>query len=175
DLQDSLLVNNGAVIGTTNVNYGATVTGSGSFGPINVNQGGVLAVSPSASPIATSLAVSSGSIAGAGRSALAGTIADTTVDTAALADKLTLSGDFSGAGPLSKIGAGILILSGTNTYTGGTLVDDGTLVDAANGAIPDGTSLTIGAGATLVFDSTAYGAPVEASSAQLVAVPEPGT
>ena len=40
DLQDSLLVNNGAVTDTTNVNYGATVSGSGSFGPINVNYGG---------------------------------------------------------------------------------------------------------------------------------------
>src|SRR5208282_3633300 len=75
DLQDSLLVNNGIVTGTTNVNYGATVQGSGQFGPINVFDGGTLDISPSASPIATSLAVSSGSIAGAGRSALAGTIA----------------------------------------------------------------------------------------------------
>ncbi len=40
NLQDSLLVNDGTVTGTTNVYYGATVSGSGAFGPINVNQGG---------------------------------------------------------------------------------------------------------------------------------------
>ena len=66
DLQDSLLVNNGAVTGTTNVNYGATVTGSGSFGPINVNYGGMLAIASSASPLMPALTVSSGSITGSG-------------------------------------------------------------------------------------------------------------
>ena len=32
----SLLVNNGTVVGTTNVGYGATATGGGTFGPLNV-------------------------------------------------------------------------------------------------------------------------------------------
>ena len=44
------------------------------------------------------------------------------------------SGDFSGvirndqaAGVLTKIGGGIQVLSGANTYTGGTVVNDGVL------------------------------------------------
>ena len=44
DLQDSLLVNNGTVAGTTNIYYGATVKGSGTFGPINLFDGGTLAI-----------------------------------------------------------------------------------------------------------------------------------
>lgn len=40
---------------------------------------------------------------------------------------LTLSGDMSGVGNLRKTGAGMVILNGVNTYTGGTAVDAGTL------------------------------------------------
>ena len=43
-------------------------------------------------------------------------------------------------------------MSGTNSYSGGTIVDAGTLVATTSSAIPDGTSLTIGAGGTLIFD-----------------------
>jgi len=102
--------------------------------------------------------------AGAGKTSIAGTIS---------------GGTLSGTGGLTLSGPGELILSGTNTYTGRTLVDDGTLVDAASEAIPDGTSLTVGAGARLVFDSTQAAGPVqgsaiEASAAGVIAVPEPG-
>lgn len=36
-----LLVNNGTITGTTNVNYGGTAEGAGTFGPVNVTSGGV--------------------------------------------------------------------------------------------------------------------------------------
>src|SRR5208282_1365769 len=49
---------------------------------------------------------------------------------------------------------GTLILSGTNTYGGGTIVDAGTLLITNDTALPVGTSLTVGAGATLIFDSS---------------------
>jgi fibronectin-binding autotransporter adhesin len=52
--------------------------------------------------------------------------ADGGFDTAAGAT-LTLSGNISGAGALGKIGAGTLILTGTNSYTGGTIVAAGIL------------------------------------------------
>ena len=42
DLQDSLLVNNGTILGTTNVGYLATVTGSGAFGSVNLSNSGTL-------------------------------------------------------------------------------------------------------------------------------------
>ncbi|MEM8727213.1 MAG: autotransporter domain-containing protein, partial [Chlamydiota bacterium] len=40
---------------------------------------------------------------------------------------LNQNGDISGSGALTKTGAGTLILSGTNTYTGGTVISDGIL------------------------------------------------
>ena len=51
----------------------------------------------------------------------------------------------SGAGNLLMSGTGTsLILSGTNTYTGGTSVTGGTLVLASDNALEEGTSLTVG-------------------------------
>ncbi|MGO9111038.1 MAG: autotransporter-associated beta strand repeat-containing protein [Thermoguttaceae bacterium] len=69
---------------------------------------------------------------------------------------------------LSLTGPGTLILSGTNSYTGGTTVDAGTLLVTNDEAIADGTSLTVGANASLIFDPSA-------SSPTVSPVPEPGT
>ena len=60
---------------------------------------------------------------------------------------------------------GTLILSGTDTYSGGTTVKAGTLVVTSNSALPNGSSLTIGAGGTLIFDpAQAVAAPITLSS-----------
>ena len=80
-------------------------------------------------------------------------------------DSLLLSGDLidsSGGGGLLKTGAGSLILSGWNTYNGPTTIDNGELTVVSNTALPDATSLTVAAGATLTFDP-------------MVVVPEPST
>ncbi len=42
-------------------------------------------------------------------------------------DVSVLSGIISGPGSLTKYGSGIVTLTGTNTYTGGTIINDGTL------------------------------------------------
>lgn len=67
----------------------------------------------------------------------------------------TLSGTISGAGQLVKTGVGQLNLTGTSTYSGGTLLAGGTLSissDRSLGAVPGSFSannLTISGGATL--------------------------
>ena len=53
----------------------------------------------------------------------------------ATATSLTLSGIIGGTGALTKGGVGTLILSGANTYSGGTTVAAGTLVVAHNAAL----------------------------------------
>jgi fibronectin-binding autotransporter adhesin len=91
------------------------------------------------------------------------------------ATDLLISGeikDFNGlAGlPLLKEGPGILTLSGTNTYIGGTIVTAGTLDVTNPAALLDGSSLTVNAGGTFVF-----GGGVAAAVPGTAAVPEPST
>ena len=100
---------------------------------------------------------------------------------------------------------GTLILSGVNTYSGGTTVAAGTLVVTSNTALANDSSLTVDAGGTFVFDpslattadssdnaglmSTAGGVQIydaavlqpslpqnaPVGEAMVIAVPEPGT
>ena len=71
---------------------------------------------------------------------------------------------------------GTLVLGGSNGYTGGTVVEAGTLIATTNAAVPDGTSLTVGGGGVFLFDPTVSVQPQAVSPAsQAAAVPEPGT
>ncbi len=78
--------------------------------------------------------------------------ANTSIDTA-VSTQLTLSGPISNAFSVTKLGVGLLTLSGANTYSGGTNIQDGTLaISAANniGAGPASISFTTSNG-TLEF------------------------
>jgi autotransporter-associated beta strand protein len=59
---------------------------------------------------------------------------------------LTASGIFSGAGTLNKTGAGTMVLSGINTYTGPTNVTAGTLQISANDRILNTSDLNVSGG-----------------------------
>jgi len=85
---------------------------------------------------------------------------------------LTIAGAISESGSscsLTLSGGSELILSGSNSYTGGTTVDAGTLIVTNNEALADGSNLTVGANATTIF-----GAAVPQTAAPASAVPEPG-
>ena len=75
-----------------------------------------------------------------------------------------------GSQSLTLAGAGELIRSGNDTYTGGTNVAAGTLVITSNTALPTGTRLAVGAAGTFIFDPSAAGSSLT-SSASAVAVP----
>jgi autotransporter-associated beta strand protein len=66
----------------------------------------------------------------------------------------TYAGTMSGTGKLRKIGAGTLTLAGANSYSGGTLVDAGTLATDTSGALGTG-AVGIASGAVLQFGGKA--------------------
>jgi autotransporter-associated beta strand protein len=107
----------------------------------------------------------------------------TTIDNATLAfnrsNTVTQGSDFaatiSGSGGITQLGSGTLVLSGTNTYTGATLVSAGRLMLSGSlgntavmvgpggtldgkGSIGAGGSLTFNSGSTLAADLTIGGA-----------------
>ena len=76
-----------------------------------------------------------------------------TIDTAS--GNVTITGDIGQSGGsfgITKKGSGTLVLSGVNTYSGPTAVDQGTVLVTNASALPAGTSLVVGAGGVLVFD-----------------------
>ncbi|MEY3896372.1 MAG: hypothetical protein RLZZ214_1892, partial [Verrucomicrobiota bacterium] len=63
----------------------------------------------------------------------------------------------SPGGGLTKAGVGILALSGINTYTGPTAVNEGTLGLDTSGVINSASAVTVASGATLAGTGTAAG------------------
>ncbi len=126
------------------------------------------------------LNISGGSVIVQG--SLAGNVGDDSTLDIAPAQSFDYAGDISGNGSLTKDGPVSLTLSGSDTYTGGTTIDDGTLYVASSTALPSGTSLIVGAGGTFLFDPAEAGTPGEAASGEVLSgaltvtpVPEPGT
>jgi autotransporter-associated beta strand protein len=83
----------------------------------------------------------------------------------------TVSSNLAGSGGLVKDSTATVVLSGTNTFSGGVQVLAGTLVIAAADALPDGSGLTIGADASSIFGAS-QAAPSLSSAAFAVPAPE---
>ena len=88
------------------------------------------------------------------------------------ADTLTYAGAISGSGQLTEQGGGVLILSGSNTYAGGTTVNAATLQigNGGSGEYLTSPSITMSNNATVAFnhnDALSYGGTISGSG-QLV-------
>jgi fibronectin-binding autotransporter adhesin len=71
---------------------------------------------------------------------------------------------------LVKLGGNTLVLSGSNTYSGGTIVSDGVLSVVNPWSLPDNANLSVGGNAASLFSTS-----IIPSTMSAVAVPEPGT
>ena len=89
-----------------------------------------------------------------------------------------------GTSTLILTGGGTLVLSNTNSYSGGTDVVDGTLDVMASDAISYGSSLTVGTNGTVEFGDPSASLPyplvaiawhAASPAGAVAAVPEPGT
>ncbi|WP_173012827.1 DUF4347 domain-containing protein, partial [Niveispirillum sp. SYP-B3756] len=76
-----------------------------------------------------------------GELVLAGT---TGITTPGASSTITISAPISGSGSLTKTSAGSLVLSGTNSYTGGTALNAGTLTLNGGSALADSGAVTVG-------------------------------
>jgi outer membrane autotransporter protein len=72
---------------------------------------------------------------------------DPVIDTGAFSG--TLTGSITGTGFLTKQGVGVLTLAGNNTYSGATLVEQGTLRAGAANTFSAGSATSVAPGATL--------------------------
>ncbi len=92
-----------------------------------------------------------GSLAGTGRVTNAG-VSAATLTTGGNNTSTSYSGIIQnevGVTGLNKVGSGTLTLLGTNTYTGATTVNSGTLSAAATGALGQNSAVTVASSATL--------------------------
>jgi len=149
-----------------------TLTGANSYTGGTVVTGGAIAVAQDAALGAASGGVSLGDAVSSGTirftnaaqlSSLrdftlgsAGGIFDTTGNT------VTLSGGISGAGGLTKIGAGVLELAHNNSYTGPSVVSEGTLRSGAVNGLGSGAALLVNGGAAV--DLNGFGQSVSSLS-----------
>nr|WP_246591735.1 autotransporter-associated beta strand repeat-containing protein [Aminobacter anthyllidis] len=99
-----------------------------------------------------------GSLAGAGSVTLGvarplwGSPQEVTLTTGGNDASTIFSGSISGAGNLSKVGSGIFTLSGTNSYTGKTWLDGGTLKAGATNSFSSASAVEVASGTELDLD-----------------------
>ncbi len=99
-----------------------------------------------------------GSLAGAGSVTLGvarplwGSPQEVTLTTGGNDASTIFSGSISGAGNLSKVGTGVFTLSGTNSYTGKTWLDGGTLKAGATNSFSSASAVEVASGTELDLD-----------------------
>lgn len=74
---------------------------------------------------------------------------------AAAGGAAVFAGSISGAGGIAKEGAGQVLLQGSNSYSGGTSVDEGILRAHSSGALGAG-GVNVGSGGALILENTSH-------------------
>ena len=177
--------------GLTKLSSGTlTLSGSNTYtGPTTINQG-TLTLANSAALLLSTLntsgagTLSFGALTAATIGGLSGSGALALTNTASSNNGVALtvggnnlntafSGNLSG-GTLTKTGTGLLTLSGSDTYTGGTTVSAGLLSFATTAAVPPGGAISIAsggyAGIAADLNSSGFLAKVSAASTGVIGI-----
>ena len=150
-------------VGNNNVSttYSGAMSGSGSLIKIGT---GTLTLNGSSS-FSGGTTISTGTLQlgdGSSNNGSVQNIADNAALVFANPSTQNYSGNISGSGPVTTRGAGLLIWTGSNTYTGGTTISAGTLQigNGGNTGLANASSNTITDNGVLIFarsDSVTYG------------------
>jgi autotransporter-associated beta strand protein len=146
---------------------GTSTAGAGLAISLAPGSGGTLTINAANAFTATTAAGSTSYAAGIGMVVQSGSGGDTIsapivlgnsqtweVDTGGTLSVTGGIGDGGAGLALSKTGSGLLVLAGTNTYSGGTSVNGGTLIVANQNALPANKALNIASGATVAASAT---------------------
>jgi autotransporter-associated beta strand protein len=130
-------------------------------GNVSIAGGSITLAGDDLLPASTKLALSgSGSLFMFGNQTVGGLSgsAGTTVDlcncstfTVNQSSDSTFAGTISGDGALAKLGAGRLMLTGTNSFTGGVTIGGGSLAITSDASLGDGGTVAMANGTTLAF------------------------
>lgn len=149
-------------INTTNDYTGPTTVNSGVLAIANLANAGTPSSIGAASASASNLVLNGGTLRLTGlqtntnRSATLGA-AGGTLEVALANSSMLISGSISGSGALTKAGPGTLLLGATNTYTGGTIINGGTIYLAGSNANRN----ALGSGAVTLNNGTLTMADVQ--------------
>ena len=154
--------------GTGNVTLGAqSLTLSAAAGALNgvISGSGGLVISSGSESLSGANTYTGGTTISAGTlivgaGGVTGSIAGNVIDNGTLSfnrvDNISFSGVVTGTGAVSQLGSGILLLGGTQGYTGSTTISAGTLTLAANGTISTSSGVTDNG----IFDISTTGATI---------------
>ena len=146
-----------------NITYAGIVSGGGSLAQLGA---GTLTLTGN-NTYTGGTTISSGTLQ-IGNGGTTGSISGEILDDAALvfdrSDNVTFADPISGTGSVTKLGAATLILTGDNSYTGGTTISEGTLQignggtsGSITGAILDNASLVFNRSDNLTYDGAISG------------------
>ncbi len=129
---------------------GGTTVGSGTLGFANGSLGSSGGITFGGTSTLRWESGNTQDISGAGRIQPIGSGVTATFDTGA--NTVPLAGTLSGLGGIGKVGTGTLVLTGANSYSGGTTLGSG-MLGFANGSLGSTGGITFGASSTLRWET----------------------